>query len=245
MIRIVIALIVVILFFTVSFFLILPAEWLLGRFNPKAKEDSSLAIVKWAFRTVMFIAGCKPKVIGLEQVPKDEAVLYVANHLSFFDIIITYSLVPGQTCYISKKENRVPILAQYMKNLHCLFLDRKDIRQGMQIILQAIQFVKDDGISVFIFPEGTRSRTGELLPFKEGSFKIASKSGCKIVPVAITGSSAIFEDHFPLLKKGEVIVEYGKPFTIRELSPEDQKFPGRYTHDLIASMKENHASLLS
>ncbi len=243
MIRIILALIAVILFFTTSFFIILPIEWIIGKFNPSVKERSSLAIVKWAFRLVMKIAGCKPEIIGHENVPTDEAVLYVANHLSFFDIIITYTLVPGQTCYISKKENRVPVLAQYMKNIHCLFLDRKDIRQGMKVILKAIQYVKEDGISVCIFPEGTRSRTGELLPFKEGSFKIASKSGCKIVPIAITGSSAIFEDHFPLLKKGKVIVEYGKPFTIAELSPEDQKFPGRYTHDLIASMLEKHAAL--
>ena len=242
MIRIIVALIAVILFFTVSFFLILPVEWIIGKFNPKVKEESSLAIVKWAFRLVILISGCKPRVIGHENVPEDEAVLYICNHLSFFDIIITYTLVKGQTCYISKKENHVPVLAQYMKNIHCLFLDRKDIRQGMQVILTAIDYVKN-GISVCIFPEGTRSRTGELLPFKEGSFKIASKSGCKIIPVAITGSSAIFEDHFPLLKKGEVIVEYGKPFTIDELSPEDKKFPGRYTHDLIASMLEKHAQM--
>ncbi len=241
MIRIIIALIAIILFFTVSFFVILPAEWIIGKFNPQVKERSSLAIVKWAFRLVMKIAGCKSVVIGHENVPLDEPVLYISNHSSFFDIIITYTLVPGQTCYISKKENRVPILAQYMNNIHCLFLDRKDVRQGMKVILNAIDLVKS-GISVCIFPEGTRSRSKELLPFKEGSFKIASKTGCKIVPIAISGSSAIFEDHFPLLKKGEVIVEYGKPFTIAELSPEDQKFPGRYTHDLIASMLEKHAA---
>ncbi len=243
MIRIVLALIAVVLFFTVSFFIILPAEWVIGKFNPGVKERSSLAIVKWAFRLVMRIAGCKPKVIGHENVPKDEAVFYVANHRSFFDIIITYTLVPGQTCYISKKENRIPILAGYMKNIHCLFLDRKDIRQGMQVILQAIKYVKEDGISVCIFPEGTRARTPEMLPFKEGSFKIASKSGCKIIPIAITCSSAIFEDHLPWLKKGEVIVEYGKPFTIAELSPEDQKFPGRYTRSLIESMLKAHEEM--
>ncbi|MBP5384702.1 MAG: 1-acyl-sn-glycerol-3-phosphate acyltransferase [Lachnospiraceae bacterium] len=242
MIRIILALLAVIIFFTVSFFIILPAEWIIGKFSPGAKERSSLAIVQWAFRLVMRIAGCKPRVIGYENVPKDEAVLFISNHRSFFDIIITYTLVPGQTGYISKKENRIPILAQYMKNIHCLFLDRHDIKQGMQTILSAIDLIKK-GVSICVFPEGTRSRTGELLPFKEGTFKIASKSGCKIVPIAITGSSAIFEDHFPKLKKGEVIVEYGKPFTIQELSDEDRKFPGRYTHDLIKSMLDGHADL--
>ena len=239
MIRFIIAIIAVILFFTASV-LILPVEWIIGKFNPGVKERSCLAIVKWAFRVVIFISGCKPNIIGHENVPADEPVLYVANHRSFFDIIITYSLVPGQTCYISKKENRIPIMAQYMRNVHCLFLDRKDVKQGMKVILSAIQLIKD-GVSVCIFPEGTRSRTGEMLPFKEGSFKIASKTDCKIIPIAITGSSAIFEDHLPRLKSGEVIVEYGKPFKISDLSPEDQKFPGRYTRNLIASMLEKHS----
>ena len=108
--------------------------------------------------------------------------------------------------------------------------------------LKAIDLIKS-GVSVFVFPEGTRARTEEMLPFKEGSFKIASKTGCRIVPIAITGSSAIFEDHLPWLKSGEVIVEYGKPFTIAELSEEDRKFPGRYTRSLIASMLEGHANL--
>ncbi|MCR4684026.1 MAG: 1-acyl-sn-glycerol-3-phosphate acyltransferase [Lachnospiraceae bacterium] len=241
MIRLILAVIVAIIFFTVSFFIILPVEWVIGKFSPDCKEKSSLAIVKGAFRLIMVIAGCKTKVIGHENVPENEAVLYVANHRSFFDIIITYTLVPGRCGYISKKENRVPILTGYMNNIHCLFLDRKDVKQGMKVILTAIQYIKD-GISICIFPEGTRSRTSEMLPFKEGSFKLASKTGCKIVPIAITGSSAIFEDHFPLLKKGEVIVEYGKPFTIAELSPEDQKFPGRYTRGLIESMLKAHES---
>ena len=242
MIRIFFALIAVILFFTVSFFVILPVEWIIGKFSPRIQERSSLAIVKWAFRLVIFISGCKPRIIGYENVPKDEAVLYVGNHRSFFDIIITYALVPSQTGYISKKENRVPILTQYMNNIHCLFLDRKDVKQGMKVILKAIDLIKS-GVSVFVFPEGTRARTEEMLPFKEGSFKIASKTGCRIVPIAITGSSAIFEDHLPWLKSGEVIVEYGKPFTIAELSEEDRKFPGRYTRSLIASMLEGHANL--
>lgn len=241
MLRITITVIVALLFFILSI-PVLMVEWVIGKINPAAMEKSCLAIVKFAFRIVIFLSGCKPKIIGLENVPKDEAVLYIANHRSFFDIIITYTLVPGPTGYISKKENRVPILAQYMGNMHGLFLDRKDVRQGMSVILKAIEYIKS-GVSMFIFPEGTRSKSGELLPFKEGSFKVASKSGCRIVPIAITGSSAIFEDHFPLLKSGEVIVEYGKPFSISELAPENQKFPGRYTHDLIEGMLNEHKKM--
>ena len=78
-----------------------------------------------------------------------------------------------------------------MKNLHCLFLDRKDIKQGLKTILEGIEKVKS-GISICIFPEGTRNKVNDtFLPFHEGSFKIAEKSGCPIIPMSIYNSAAI------------------------------------------------------
>lgn len=209
-------------------------EYLIGKFNPDLKSRSSLAIVNWAFRCVRFLAGAKVDYVGLENVPSDTPVLYVGNHRSFFDIVLTYPKVPRPTGYISKKEiEKVPLLNVWMRNLHCLFLDRKDIKAGMQTILQAIDMIKN-GKSVCIFPEGTRSKAeGELLPFNEGSFKIASKSGCPIVPITIVNSAAIFENQFPLIKKAHVIIEYGKPVYIKDLPKEQQKHLGAYFQDLI------------
>ena len=95
---------------------------------------------------------------------------------------------------------KVPIFNMWMERLHCMFLDRDDVRQGLQVILTAIDLIKS-GISVTVFPEGTRNKENDtMLPFKEGSFKIAQKTKCPIVPMAITNSSAIFEDHFPFIK---------------------------------------------
>lgn len=218
---------------------ILGVLWVIGRFKPEVKSKASLAIAKVALRIVSVLAGVKLKVLGLENVPSDEPVLYVANHASFFDIVLTLPLVKTETAYISKKENRFPVLTQYMENMHGMFFDRNDIRQGMQVILNAIDLIKR-GISVFIFPEGTRTKTGEMNPFKEGSFKVATKTGCKIVPIAISGTSAIFEDHLPLLKAGEVIIEYGDPFVISDLSDENKKFPGKYTQEIIRGMLNAH-----
>jgi len=79
-----------------------------------------------------------------------------------------------------------------------------------------------------------------MLEFHEGSFKIAQKSGCAIVPIAITNSSAIFEDHFPKLKKTHVIIEYGKPFYIKDLPKENQRAVGAYTRGLILEMLEKN-----
>lgn len=148
----------------------------------------------------IFLAGVHLTVEGKEHVPTDQAVLYIGNHRSIFDIVITYAQCPNLTGYISKDGvNKVPLLGIWMRRLYCLFLDRKDLKQGLKTILTAIDQVKS-GISICIFPEGTRNRDREdattLLPFKDGSFKIAQKTGCPIIPMALTGTADIFENHF-------------------------------------------------
>ena len=223
----------VILFLILSIPLLF-VEWIIGKFNMNAKNKSSLAIVKWAFRTCLKITGASITVIGEENVPKDIPVLYVGNHRSYFYILITYIRVPRPTGYIAKKEMlRYPSLVNWMKNLHCLFLDRNDIKQGLKTILEGIEKVKS-GISICIFPEGTRNRVNDtFLPFHEGSFKIAEKTGCPIIPMSINNSAAIFEDHLPRIKKAHVVLEYGKPIYIKDLPKEKKKFVGVHVQEII------------
>lgn len=233
MIRIILVASFVILFLILSIPLLI-AEWIIGKFNMNLKNKSSLAIVNWAFRVCLFFAGTTVIVRGEENVPKEEPVLYIGNHRSYFDILITYVRVPRPTGYIAKKEMlKWPLLVNWMKNLHCLFLDRNDVKQGLKIILTAIEKVKS-GISICIFPEGTRNKVNHtFMEFHEGSFKIASKTGCPIVPMTIYNSADIFEDHLPKIKKTKVILEYGKPIYVKELSKEDQKKIGAYTKNKI------------
>ncbi|MGN1180039.1 MAG: lysophospholipid acyltransferase family protein [Suilimivivens sp.] len=234
---------ILVVFFVVLFLVcsipVLIVEWIIGKFNMDLKSRSSLAIVQWAFRGVLLLSGTKVIVRGEENVPKDEPVLYIGNHRSYFDIVITYSRVPRLTGYIAKKEMlKWPLLVNWMKNLHCLFLDRKDVKQGLKVILTAIDKVKA-GISICIFPEGTRNRVNHtFMEFHEGSFKIAAKSGCAVVPMTIYNSAAIFEDHIPKIQKAEVIVEYGKPFYIKDLPKEEQKRAGAYTRNMIIETYE-------
>ena len=233
MIRLILVAVFLVLFLVLGIPLLL-IEWVIGKFNQRAKDISSLRIVQWAFKMILFLAGTKVVIKGEENVPKNEPVLYVGNHRSYFDIVITYSRVPDLTGYIAKKEMlRWPLLVNWMKNLHCLFLDRQDVKQGLKTILTAIDKVKA-GISICIFPEGTRNRVNDtFMEFHEGSFKVASKSGCAVVPMAIYNSAAIFEDHIPWIRKTTVIVEYGKPFYIKDLPRETQKRVGAYSRDLI------------
>ena len=234
MIRFIITVIFVVSFLILSMPIML-VEWIIGRFNPGLKDRSSLAIVNWAFRWVIRIAGTKVIAIGEENIPTDTAVLYVGNHRSFYDIILTYVRVPRLTGYVSKKEmDKWPLLNVWMRYLHCLFLDRENIKEGLKTILTAVEKVKN-GISICIFPEGTRNKTADsFLPFHEGSFKIAEKGNVPIVPMTILNSAAIFEDHFPKIKPATVVIEYGKPIYIKDLEKETRKNLSGYVLDIIS-----------
>ena len=191
---------------------LLAAEWLIGRINKEKADYQSLRIVQWAFKNILSITGVDVTVIGEENIP-DEPVLFIANHRSYFDILLTYSRCKRLTGYVAKLEMlRYPLLRNWMKRLYCLFLNRNDMKEGLKTILQAISYVKN-GISICIFPEGTRNDGEELslLPFHSGSFKIAEKSGCAIVPISLNNTAAIFENQLPRIKRAHVILEYGKP----------------------------------
>lgn len=233
MIRLILVAIFVFLFLVLSIPLMI-IEWIIGKFNMDVKNKSSLAIVNWAFRCVIFLSGVKVTAIGEENVPKDTPVLYVGNHRSYYDIILTYVRVPRPTGYVAKKEMlKIPLLSNWMKNLHCLFLDRENIKEGLKTILSGIEKVKS-GISICIFPEGTRNKQKDtFLPFHEGSFKIAEKAGCPIVPMTIVNSAAVFEDHTPWIKKAKVVIEYGKPIYLNELPREERKFIGASVQKVI------------
>ena len=230
-----------VLFVALFLILSLPVQgvlWLLQKNHRPATDRISLRIVQWAFRVVIKITGIHPKIEGLENIPTDRAVLFIGNHRSFFDVIITYSLMPNLTGYISKKEHRkIPLLHIWMGRLYCLFLDRDHPREGLKTILQAIDYVKH-GVSIFIFPEGSRSRDKQLHDFHAGSFKIATKSGCPIIPVAITGTDDVMENALPALKKAPVYITFGEPIELSSLSEEDRKHISDYTHRIIAEMLE-------
>lgn len=221
---------------------VLGIEYLIGKVNKQKADLQSLRIVQWAFRVILRIAGVKVTVIGEENIP-DEPVLFIGNHRSYFDILITYSRCKRLTGYVAKKEMlKIPLLRTWMKRLYCLFLDRDNMKEGLKTILQAIEYVKS-GVSICIFPEGTRN-TGEensLLPFHAGSFKIAEKSGCAIVPMSINNACNIFESHVPFIKKTHVILEYGKPIYPKEMDREQKKHMAEYCQNIIQeTINKNH-----
>ena len=228
----------VILFLVIYAIISIPlylVEFIIGKINPDAKVRSSQYLVTKAFKIVIFLSGTKVTVKGLENVPK-EAVLFVSNHRSYYDIVITFATTPHLTAFVAKKEMRhIPCISHWMRNLNCLFLDRNDIRAGLKTILEGIETIKK-GYSMFIAPEGTRNHEPEMLPFKEGSFKLAQKSGCPIVPIALTNTDNIYENHSPWVRRAKVVIHYGEPIDMKSLSKDEQKHIGSYVQDVIRQM---------
>lgn len=213
--------------------------------NKQDKRDAfSQKFVYYVFRQVLFITGVKTTVKGLENIPENQAVLFVGNHRSYFDILVSYPYFKTPTGFVAKKEmEKIPVLRTWMRHIHCLFLDRKNPKEGLKTILAGIDNIKK-GYSVVIFPEGTRAKTDDMLPFKEGALKIAEKSGCPIIPMVQNNTSAAFEDHMPFFKKCHTVIEFGKPIIISELEPQDKKFLGAYTQNIIKEMHEKNKVLV-
>lgn len=244
MIRFICIVIFVILFLIVTI-PVLIVEWLLHKFHPHASDISSLRIVQRAFRVILKITGVKTTVIGEENIP-DEPVLFIGNHRSYFDILLTYSRCKRVTGYIAKKEmTRYLTLTSWMKRLHCLFLDRKNPKEGLKTILQAIEDIKE-GISICVFPEGTRNRGEELsmLPFRDGALKIATKTGCAVIPISMNNTAEIFENHLPKIKKTHVVIEYGKPIYPDQLDKDTKKHIGDYVENIIRETIHKNAELV-
>ncbi len=214
---------------------VLIAEHFIGKRNPKHKDRLSKALVGWGFRCISRLAGTKLIVRGRENLPTDSAALYVGNHRSYFDIVLTYPIFPKTTGFIAKKEMlRYPLLRDWMRNIHCLFLDRDNIKEGLKTILAGVEEVKN-GVSQCIFPEGTRNKVNDtFLPFHEGSFKIAEKGNVPVVPMVIVNSADIFEDHLPRIRPAKVVIEFQPPFDMKELDRSVKKNMGSYVSGIIA-----------
>ena len=217
------ALIFTILFLIVSIPFIL-VFFLLRFICPKFVANASQTIVCGAFKVVYFISGVKLTVLGKENLSKDTPVLLVPNHRSIFDIIVTYPECIMQTGYVAKKEtSKIPVFSLWMRLMNCQFLDRKNLRKGLKVINKSAELIQS-GKSMCIFPEGTRNKGDEpLLPFHDGSLKIAEKAQCPVVPVAINNTEEIFEKHFPKIRKAHVIIEFCKPIDTTGLSKNEMR----------------------
>ena len=166
--------------------------------NKKKEYTTTSRFYNWAFvlwyRYMMIAGRLKLHVSGYEKVPFGKRFLLVSNHCSKFDNFIQCAVLKKtQLAYISKPENfKIPIGGRFMRRGLYLSLPRGNTREEFKVIMKAVEYIKDDKVSIGIFPEGTRSKDGNLQEFKPGAFKIAEKAKCPVIVCSMKGT---FEIH--------------------------------------------------
>ncbi|MBP7059121.1 MAG: 1-acyl-sn-glycerol-3-phosphate acyltransferase [Lachnospiraceae bacterium] len=237
MIRALFALLFVLLFFIVTLPLML-ILLIIRIKHPDAAERVARPIIQWVFSTIRIISLTRMDIKGTENIP-DGPVLFVPNHLSIFDVVILYPIMNRPSSFISKIElKKIPFLAQWMILIKAVFLDRDNIKQAIGIIIGAVDDI-NNGTSVIVFPEGTRSRTGEVLEFKEGTFKIATRTDCPVVPIAISNTDKILHSGLGI-RTANVTIEFGQPIMTKDLDKDHKKHLGHDARERIIAMKEKN-----
>lgn len=183
-----------------------------------AEEFVEKVILKWSDFTINII-GIEIEVRGKENIPKEPCV-FISNHTSILDIPILFKTVNKPLGFIAKKEMlKVPVIGFWLEKVHCVPLDRNNTREAIKSINDGVNNISK-GICMAIFPEGTRSKDGQVGEFKKGSFKLATKAKVKVVPVSINGADKSFEAE-RRFKPSKVQITFGKAVDTSKLSKEE------------------------
>ncbi|MHB8090441.1 MAG: lysophospholipid acyltransferase family protein [Syntrophales bacterium] len=182
-------------------------------FISPGEEKVHLIANIWA-RMLLRLSVIRVEVEGVENVSLDKPQIFMSNHQSDFDILIVLAHIPGQFRWIAKKELfKIPIFGKAMRNAGYIEIDRQHHENAMKSLDEAAKKIRD-GKSVVTFPEGTRSRNGEIKNFKQGMFYLAIQSGVPIVPISIIGASEIMPKRSLLIKPGRIKMIIGKPVDV-------------------------------
>jgi|Deesub1362B_J571_1020462.scaffolds.fasta_scaffold01183_4 1-acyl-sn-glycerol-3-phosphate acyltransferase len=169
------------------------------------------------------ISGVKIEINGLDKIDPAKSYVYMANHQSLVDGPLLFKIIPQQLRVLLKKEVfRIPLVGTGMKIVEFIPINRSDKAGARKSIDLAIEKIKEKNYSFLIFPEGTRSLDGNLLPFKRGGFVLAIKSGIPIVPITIIGSREVLPKKKFFIKKGKIKVIFHSPISTKGLEYEDR-----------------------
>ncbi len=177
-----------------------------GIFNPYSRMVDAI-IRLWA-RGILKVSGVKVEVHGQEKLRKGQPYIFISNHQGAFDILAGIVAIPVTMRFIAKKELfRIPIFAQGMRAVGMIPIDRGNSQEARKSLEEAAQTLQK-GVSVLIFPEGTRSLDGNIKPFKKGGFVLALKSGLPIMPMVFTGSLNILRKKSIKVHRGTIHVYF-------------------------------------
>lgn len=187
---------------------------------------------------ILRIAGARVNVVGLDNLPKNETVLFVSNHQSNFDIPLLLGTIDIAKGFIAKKElENWPFISTWMRYINCIFMDRENLRKSASSIIEGVNLLKS-GYSMVIFPEGTRSKGKPVSEFKGGSFKLATKSKCLIVPLTINGTYKLLEENHNRIKSADIELVIHPSINVSNLNKDElENLPNAVHSIILASYK--------
>ncbi|MEG0919327.1 MAG: lysophospholipid acyltransferase family protein [Anaerovoracaceae bacterium] len=190
--------------------------------NEVERENIRLAMSTWGTK-FLEITGCTLEVKGKENLPKEGPVVYMCNHQGYADIIaLCAALDTIQFGYIAKEElHQLPLYGKWIERVRSVMIKRDDPREALRAINEGVKLI-EEGFSLMIFPEGTRSRGAEMGEFKKGSMKLATKPEVPVIPISIEGTYKIFEEN-GVLTPADIKVLVHPAISTKGLDKQQQK----------------------
>ena len=192
----------------------------------------------WA-RWMIWASGSTIEVEGMEHLALDHPQIIASNHQSWFDVFALAAIIPKRYRFIAKEElRRIPLFGLAWASAGHISIDRKDRAKAIRALDTAAELMRADHSAIVIFPEGTRSPTGELLPFKKGAFMMALRTGIEILPAACIGTRAIQKKGDWRVRAGRIIVRFGPPI-------DSSRFDEEHREELMLVVRERIETMLN
>jgi 1-acyl-sn-glycerol-3-phosphate acyltransferase len=209
----------------------------LGKELPVEERDAiAHKLPKQFSKTFMKLTGSKISVAGLDWIPEGP-VVFIANHESDIDIPVLLGAIDKPFGFVSKVGvKKVPIISSWLDAINCVLIDRNNTKQALHSLQEAVRLLKE-GHSLVIFPEGTRSKGGDVGPFKVGGTRLAQDARVPIVPVSIKGTSDVFERNGRLIKPAAIKVTIGQPLEPKVYTHKDYKELTEEVRQIIINMR--------
>lgn len=190
----------------------------------------------WA-RMLLVVFRVKPTVVGAEKLRPESSYVFASNHQSYVDTPVILANIAEQFRFLAKEELfGIPFLGHHLKRAGHVSVPREDVRASLRALSEAARIVREQSVSVLVFPEGERT-DGTLRDFKEGAAYIAIKSGAPIVPLAIEGTRQVMTPHTWVIRGGPVRLTVGEPIPTEGLTLKDRA-------SLTAAVREQIAGML-
>ncbi len=206
-------------------------------FDPRGWATDKIARA-WA-RLLLFLAGVRLRVRGAEKLAGGGPYVFAGNHVSLYDTPVALTAMPERFLFlVNAKYVRLPFLGTHLRRTGHFPVDPEDVRGSLRIMTEAARAIVRRRLSVLVFPEGSRSRTGKLGEFKEGAAYIAIKAGVPLAPFAIRGTRDVLAIGSLYVKGGRVDVLFGEPIPTEGYTLKDRA-------ELTEKLREAVASLVA